>query len=188
MPQIRYRPAYPSLKYETGFDSTKRGGECNKYFSQYSESGLTGGIMAAWCTHSICYGYHCIPRSEGRNDVFSAMITRWPKAPSYVIYDFACQLGPYCRTREPDFFGDTTFLIDNFHASGHNKCSKAFFLSTYAGSQPSLARVNSSAAECGNSGLAKIRKSVRYMGQERAILYAAVFLSFWNRAKIRKMK
>ena len=141
--------------------------------------------MCAWCTHSICYGYHCIPSSEGRNDVFSAMITRWPKAPKYVIYDFACQLGSYCRTREPEFFADTTFLIDNFHSSGHSKCSPAYFLKTYSQSQPLLGRVNSSAAECGNGGLAKIRKSVRYMGQERAILYTAVFLSFWNRARIR---
>lgn len=98
MPSIRHRPAYPNLKYETGSDSQKRGGSCNKYFNEYGKTGLTGGIMCAWCTHSICYGFHCIPNSEGRNDVFSAMVTRWPKAPKYVIYDFACQLAPYCRT------------------------------------------------------------------------------------------
>lgn len=188
MPSIRHRPTYPNLKYEKGSDSQKRGGLCNKYYNEYGKSGQTGGIMCAWCTHSICYGFHCIPNSEGRNDVFSAMVTRWPKAPKYVIYDFACQLAPYCRTREAEFFQETIFLIDNFHSGGHNKCSKAFFLSTYTGSQPSLSRVNSSAAECGNSSLVRIRKSVRYMGQKRAILYTAVFLSFWNRAKIIKMK
>ncbi len=178
MPQIRNRPAYPGLKYETETKISQQGGTCNKYFNQYGESGLTGGIMCAWCTHSICYGYHCIPRSEGRNDVFSAMITHWPRAPKYVIYDFACQLTPYCRTRKPDFFSETTFLIDNFHSPGHNKCSKAFFLLSYSESQPSLAWINSSTAECGNSGLTKIQKSVRYMGQERAILYLAVFSHF----------
>jgi len=140
--------------------------------------------MCAWCTHSICYGYHCIPSSEGRNDVFSAMVTRWPKAPKYVIYDFACQLGPYCRSREPDFFMDTLFLIDNFHSTGHKSCSAAYFLKTYSSSQPSLGKINSSAAECGNGGLTRIRKSVRYMGQERAIIYTAVFLSLWNRSRI----
>lgn len=32
-----------------------------------------------------------------------ALITRWPTAPERVIYDFACALGPYCMTREPQF-------------------------------------------------------------------------------------
>jgi hypothetical protein len=187
MPQIRHRPTYPGLRYENVKEPKKRGGQCNKYYHEYGQNQLTGGLMCAWCPHSICYGYHCIPSSEGRNDVFSAMVTRWPKAPKYVVYDFACQLGPYCRTREPEFFSDTVFLIDNFHSQGHSKCSKAFFISTYAESQPLLARVNSSAAECGNGGLSKIRKSIRYMGQERAILYTGVFLSLWNRSKIQKM-
>ena len=75
--------------------------------------------MGAWCTHSICYGFHCIPKGEGQNDVFSAMITRWVKPPKRVIYDFACALRPYCMLREPDFFADTTFVIDSFHVKGH---------------------------------------------------------------------
>ena len=72
---------------------------CQKYYSQYGENRLTGGIMAVWCTHSICYGFHCIPQAEGRNDVFSAIYTRWEKAPEVVVYDFACALQPYCMTR-----------------------------------------------------------------------------------------
>lgn len=143
--------------------------------------------MACWCTHSICYGFHCIPVGEGRNDVFSAMITRWPKAPKRVIYDFACALGPYCWTREPQFFADTQFLIDGFHAAGHKKCSTAAFLKTYSEVDASLALLNTSAAECGNSGMARIRKSVSYMSQGHAILYTWVFISIWNRRQIQKL-
>ncbi|EKM81329.1 hypothetical protein AGABI1DRAFT_37971 [Agaricus bisporus var. burnettii JB137-S8] len=187
LPQIRHRPQYPNMPSDISKEPKERGGICNKFYSEYGENKLTGGIMAAWCTHSICYGFHFIPESEGRNDVFSALITRWPKAPKYVIYDFACQLAPYCRAREPEFFADTTFLIDDFHALGHTRCSTAFFLKTYAQTQPVLGRINSSAAECGNGGLAKIRKSLRYMGQDRAILYASVFISIWNRLKILRM-
>ncbi|EKM78196.1 hypothetical protein AGABI1DRAFT_28964, partial [Agaricus bisporus var. burnettii JB137-S8] len=177
MPQIRHRPQYPSFPHDISKEPKERGGLCNKYYSEYGHNKLTGGIMAAWCTHSICYGFHCIPESEGRNDVFSALVTRWPKAPKYIIYDFACQLAPYCMAREPDFFSDTSFLIDDFHTMGHTRCSTAFFLKTYALTQPALGRINPSAAECGNGGLSKIRKSVRYMGQERAILYTSTFLS-----------
>ena len=186
MPQIRYRPKYPKLKDDTLGESDERGGQCSKYYWQYSQRRLTGGIMCAWCTHSICYGFHCIPRGEGRNDVFSAMITRWPKAPKRVVYDFACALGPYCMTREADFFADTVFVVDDFHAKGHSKCSAASFLKTYSELDPRLLKINSSAAECGNGGIARIRKSVSYMTQGRATLYTKTFISIWNRMMIRK--
>ncbi|KIK62162.1 hypothetical protein GYMLUDRAFT_165086, partial [Collybiopsis luxurians FD-317 M1] len=185
LPQIRARPQYPKLPHDGKADVTKeRSGNCCKYYETYSQKHLTGGIMACWCTHSICYGFHCIPVAEGRNDVFSAMITRWPKAPSRVVYDFACALGPYCWTREPEFFADTQFVIDGFHAPGHTKCSPAAFLKTYSAVDAELIHLNSSAAECGNSGMTRIRKSVSYMGQACAILYCWVFISVWNRTQI----
>jgi len=103
-------------------------------------------------------------------------------------FDFACALEPYCMTREPDFFAYTLFAIDSFHAKGHTKCAPATFISTYANVDPRLARINSSAAECGNGSLNRIRKSVSYMSQDRAIIYTKVFLSVWNRLRVRKMK
>ncbi|EFI28488.1 hypothetical protein CC1G_14020 [Coprinopsis cinerea okayama7 len=51
---------------------------------------------------------------------------------------------------------------------------------------PRLVAINSSAAECGNSSLKKIRKSVSYMSQRRAIVYTKIFLSIWNRVRLRK--
>ncbi|KAJ7787748.1 hypothetical protein B0H14DRAFT_2537253 [Mycena olivaceomarginata] len=188
LPKIRERPRYPKLKHDVNLDvGGKRGAKCSKFYSQYGERRLTGGIMCVWCTHSICYGFHCIPRGEGRNDVFSALITRWEKAPKRVIYDFACALGPYCMTREPAFFRNTQFLIDDFHSVGHTKCSPAAFLKSHCNVDPRLAYINSSAGECGNSGLGRIRKSVSYMSQARAILYSRVFLCIWNRQRIQAL-
>jgi hypothetical protein len=188
MPKIRSRPIYPSLRYDQQKEQERqRGGKCSKYYSKYGQQRLTGGIMCAWCTHSVCYGFHCIPRSEGRDDVFSAMVTHWPKALKRVIYDFACALGPYCLTREPEFFADTLFVIDTFHSGGHTKCTPAAFLSTYSSLDPRLSHINSSAAECGNGGISRICKSVSYMGQRRAILYTKTFVSVWNRRITRKM-
>ncbi|KAJ2921312.1 hypothetical protein H1R20_g15781, partial [Candolleomyces eurysporus] len=135
--QIRHRPKYPKIRGDGKKDkSAPRGDRCGKYYTQYGSDGLTG-------------------ESEGRNDVFSAMITRWPVAPKRVIYDFACALGPYCMLREPEFFKNTFFAIDHFHAAGHSKCSPAAFLSEYANADPRLVAINSSAGECGNSGLKK---------------------------------
>jgi hypothetical protein len=143
--------------------------------------------MVAWCTHSICYGFHCIPKAEGRDDVFSALVTRWPTAPATVVYDFACALGPYCLLREPEFFADTKFVIDAFHAKGHTKCSDAAFVKTYARVDPRLETVNTSAAECGNNVIGRIKKSVSYMGQSRAVRFVRTMLCVWNRLKRRKM-
>ncbi|KAJ7691985.1 hypothetical protein B0H17DRAFT_934571, partial [Mycena rosella] len=188
MPAIRLRPCYNRLKHDQVNEGSKRGATCSKFYGQYGQQRLTGGIMCVWCTHSICYGFHCIPQGEGRNDVFSAIITCWPQAPKRVIYDFACALGPYCMTREPHFFQDTQFVIDDFHASGHSKCSPAAFLKSYAQVDPRLARINTSAAECGNGGISRIRKAVSYMGQKRAIVFTQVFISIWNRVIIRKRR
>ncbi|KAF8983784.1 hypothetical protein BDQ17DRAFT_1393915 [Cyathus striatus] len=142
------RPIYPGLKHDRSQDKggQDRGAECLKYYAQYSPQRLTGGIMATWCTHSICY----VP-------------------PKRVIYDFTCTLGPYCMTQEGDFFSETKFLIDHFHAAGHKKC------------------LNSSTAECGNLVMACICKSVSYMGQYCATLYMKTFLRIWNCTKKQKL-
>lgn len=192
LPVRRHRPTYPKIRGDGQKDQKAqreelKGEGCRKYYEQYVQRGLTGGIMVCWCTHSICYGFHCIPASEGRDDVFSALITRWPQAPKRVIYDYACALGPYCMLREPQFFANTFFNVDHFHAAGHVKCSPATSFSEYVNVDPTLAHTNSSAAECANSGLKRIRKSTSYMTQERAIIYTKIFLSIWNRGKKLRM-
>lgn len=89
-------------------------------------------------------------------------------------------------TREPDYFADTTFVIDEFHQRDHTKCDRACFLSSYLEVDPRITNLNSSAAECGNAGLKRIRKVVSYLGQERAMVYIRIFLTIWNRARMRQ--
>lgn len=153
---------------------------CSKYYAMYGRRGYTGGLLGLWCTHGVCYGFHVIPQGEGRNDVFSAIYTRFKVAPEVVVYDFACALGPYCMQREAEYWRDTLFVIDRFHASGHKTCSAACMLSTYADHNQRLAAVNSSVAEMGNSQLRYVRKSIRYMTEGHAVLYVHRFLSIWN--------
>jgi len=194
-PQVRYRPRYPGIPSDGAYERNVvfNGNEvmddamCNKYFAQYGRKGYTGGILALWCTHGVCYGFHCIPEGEGRNDVFAAIYTRFQKAPSVIVYDFACALGQYCMLREPEYFKDTLFVIDKFHASGHKTCSAACMLSTYAEHDPMLARINSSVAEMGNSVLRYVRKSVRYMSERRAVVYTHRFVCIWNRTVKRRL-
>jgi hypothetical protein len=158
---------------------------CQKYYETYKKDKLTGGLMALWCLHLVCLGFHKMPKAEGRDDVFSALLCFFETAPSVVIYDFACQLAPYCRIHEPEFFKDTLFVIDEMHANGHSNCSQACFLSNYMQTNLDLLAVNSSAAECSNSGLNRICKSVSYMSKANAVLYMYTFLSVWNRRRER---
>ena len=194
-PAVRVRPKYMHLPNDTALEdklqdlSERRTSDdvCGKYYDTYKKRGLVGGLMVFWCCHSICVGFHVIPTCEGRNDVFSALYTQWPTAPKVIVYDFACQLAPYCLLREPQFFCNTRFLVDQFHASGHTKCSQASSLTYAMQFDPNLQVINTSAAEVGNSGAAKIRKSVSYMTQCHAIQYTKVYMDVMNRCKIKTM-
>ena len=186
-PPCRVRPFYEG-KDASDKKSIKTEATCRKLYSTYTKNNLTGGLMALWCPHLVCLGFHKIPSCEGRNDVFSAILRYWECAPKVVIYDFACQLGPYCMQREPEFFKNTLFVVDEMHANGHTHCSQACFVSNYMNVRSSLMSVNSSAAETSNSGLNRIRKSVSYMGQSHAILFTYVYLSVWNRKKEVELK
>lgn len=205
-PEIRKRRAYPLMKENIARGSAGQAwtadekarqreeekaaaeGErtCRKFYGTYQRQ--TGGLMILWCQHSISYGFHVIPRGEGRNDVFSAIYTRWPTAPKHILYDFACALGGYALLREPGYFKDTLFLTDRFHAAGHTACSSSTFVDRYTSHIPELEKVNDSAAECGNAVLGRIRKSVSYMTQKRAVAFSHHFLSVWNRCQILKIK
>lgn len=187
--RVRVRPEYPLLTHDAAIDrSTLQTEEaagigCSKYYESYGRRGFTGGVMGCWCPHLVCLGFHLIRKGEGRNDVFSALYCYWEKAPKYVVYDFACALAPYCMAREPGFFEDTRHLIDGFHAKGHTRCSPACFLSTYKQHSGMLYDTNSSAAECGNGGMDKVRRPVSYMSQRHATVFIAAFLSMWNRER-----
>ena len=190
-PPLRHRPYYQNRDNSNSTSSADKSdsGFCQKYYSTYKkQQSLTGGLMAFWCPHLICLGFHKIPRAEGRNDVFSGLYVYFDEAPEVVVYDFACQLSDYAMAREPEFFKDTLFVVDEMHAKGHSSCSQASFSSNYMQCSPRLQEVNTSAAECSNSGLSRIRKSVSYMGQNHAILLTYVYICVWNRRRERELQ
>lgn len=198
LPPIHSRRVYAKLVHEAEAmkpgvvvvdrdvdDSTRSG--CNKYYKSYSKNGLTGGIFVMWCTHSVCLGFHSIPVAEGRNDVFSAIYTHFRTAPEIVIYDFACKLATYCFTREARYFRHTRFLIDELHAHDHHHCGQASLASNVMAYDSRVRQANTSAAECGNKGMKRIRKSVSFMTYEHAVIYTKVFLDIWNRSVTARM-
>jgi hypothetical protein len=189
-PKLRTRPKYIRVPHDglTEDKLERSDSECGKYYSTYTKASLTGGLMVFWCRHSICVGFHTIPTAEGRNDAFAGLYCYWPEAPKIVVYDFACQLAPYAYVREADFFKQTRFIVDQFHFSGHTKCSRACSASFAMQHHPVMQVVNTSAAEVGNSGASRVRKSVSYMTQAHAIRYTKVYMDITNRIKHRDME
>lgn len=190
LPQIRRRRIYSKLPSDNKpIDDANSDiiGDCNKFYKTYSRNKLAGGILVLWCTHGVCLGFHTIPIAEGRNDVFSAIYTRFSIAPEIIVYDFACQLAPYCLVREARYFAHTRFLIDEMHAHDHTRCGRACFASNLMQFDERVRGANTSAAECGNGGMGRIRKTVSYMKYEHSVVYTKAFLDVWNRKILRRM-
>ena len=91
--------------------------------------------------------------NESRNDVFSALFCFFVVAPLYLIYDYACELGKYCKKREPFFFRDTIFLVDKFHSKGHKDCGTASSVDPHLKVNSYISNVNTIAAEISNASL-----------------------------------
>ncbi|KAL8277421.1 hypothetical protein RQP46_010143 [Phenoliferia psychrophenolica] len=181
----RRRPKYPGLANDGGAEKVVEMDSCRKFYAQYGKkSGIIGGICGGWCPHGVCVGFHFMPHAEGRNDIFSALLTFWAVAPLIIIYDFACQLAQYCMVREPLFFKNSRFYVDELHAHGHTSCSSACFLAPAMKQDPSLRTLNSSAAECAHGTLARTKKSLSYMNEEHGLLFMWVMIQVWNRRKI----
>ena len=88
-------------------------GPCRKDFRPKKR--LTGGIMALWCPHGTCVGFHIIGRAEGLRDVYAAIRSHWENAPDVIVYDLSCALEGYCRSRDQQWFRNTKFIVDDFH-------------------------------------------------------------------------
>ena len=77
-----------------------------------------------------------------------------------------------------------SFLIDELHAHGHTACSPACFISTAMQADPSLRKINSSAAECAHSGFGHIAHSLSFMNEEHAALVLWAVIQIHNRKKL----
>jgi hypothetical protein len=151
---------------------------------------FTGGIMAFWCEHGVCLGFHMMSGAgESPADVMRAILTYWEKAPEVIVYDRACELMHYCHRREWEFFKNTTFLIDEFHTYGHTKCTKCHAMRSFKQSRTRLFLFkNCSISESCNLGLKKIRTSCYFCAAPTAFLMTISHLELHNVRKIHALQ
>ena len=151
---------------------------CTKKYPVVSR-GSYAYIMFFFCPmHGHCYGFHVVPKSEGRKDVFYALLKYLPTAPELLFYDFACSLSQYGLNREPSYFRSIRCSHDIFHAVGH-KCPSCF---TLASSLSNLS-LNTEICEQFNAFI----KHVKYTGTHLSFDHFCFFTQFcvyiWNQRK-----
>ena len=80
------------------------------------------------------------------------------------------------------------FVIDRLHYKNHSSCSESFKLQNFIDSgNKSFVFLNDSAAESGNAGLAKLKRSLRYMSKKLFMSVCRVQLEIQNRLRIQKL-
>lgn len=115
---------------------------CNKALNDVKA--LCPGVFVMHCLKcSECIGFHMMPSSESPRTLFEVLFTRWPVAPSVVVYDNGCNAHTYVLNREPDWCKDTLYVVDKLHYKGHVACSIGYNIAEYE----DLAKLNSSMAE-----------------------------------------
>ena len=92
--------------------------ECKKVENtKYREKNQIAGLQEVCCSHTVCYGWHCMFGPEGRKDVMKVLYERMPQTVLdnlIVIYDFAYQAGEYCIKKKPECFAKLSFLQITF--------------------------------------------------------------------------
>lgn len=124
---IRVRRSYPGSPGDDSYErnvAAKPGDiNCSKSFATYDRSGFTGGFLTQWCPHAIFWRRlkQCIQR----------LLDTVGTPPAFLIYDFGRALEPYCMVRKAEYWRNTVFMVDSFHAKGHSKCGAACMAGTY---------------------------------------------------------
>ena len=166
-------------------DDTKTEDEavCKKSYPTVTKKGSTYLFLWFCPCHGHCYGFHIIPKAEGRKDAANSLYMFLKEAPTSVFYDFACSLEEYCRNRESGYFELTSFFHDIFHGYTH-KCSKTFKSNRLQG----FSGANTSICEQLNSFLQCVKTSAKLMTQEHFCFFLQFFIHQWNIERERSYK
>ena len=147
---------------------------CTKYASMTYK--LIPGLTLVWCTCcELCVYFSIMPVAESPRTLMEALYTRWPEAPEQVCYDNGCNLHHFCLSREPEYFKNTRFLIDEMHFNDHKKCSPNYSTKLY----PKVR--NSPLAEQKNSFLRLLASQSAYMSQITFLHYTRYFIHRLNK-------
>lgn len=141
-------------------------------------------LHACWQPFNCTFSNLCSPRAAGLLQLlsdtespaaaFEALRLFWPSAPRRIVYDNTCNLHDYALNREPEWFKDTEWYIDEAHFRGHKHCCSAYNTGLYPGVKCSPL------AEQQNSRVRRLENHVSYMRQSRGLWYLRHYLYLLN--------
>lgn len=100
--------------------------KCTKH--QRPTGKLVPGLMLFWCMMCRkCVLFSLMPEAESPRTVADLLQTHMPAAPQRFQMDNACNLHTFVLNREPEYYANTQFLIDDCHWRGHVNCSAAYY-------------------------------------------------------------
>ncbi len=147
---------------------------CTKH--KNSTAKLIPGCEFLWCSRcGICVMYCVMDKAESPQTVFEMMYTRMQQAPKRLVYDNGCNTHQYCFNREPEYFRETEFFVDEHHYAGHVACPADYNTKDYAGI------TNASMAEQRNALLRRLESSCAYMNQTTFLVYIRYFVHKMNK-------
>jgi hypothetical protein len=139
------------------------------------------------CTHGIAYGASMVPERESLEAISMTLRERLGSAARFgLIYDFGCGYSRYTYYRDPAVALRQVVKVDRFHSVGHKNCSPAY--SFKYNNAPSIARINTSAAEQRNALIARVGRQVRFMTGLHAVKYIAFVRAKQNAVKNAKLR
>lgn len=168
-PQSFHRPQYAQFEGADGKSkNTSDFKKCDTGTHDFrvGQSKWSPGLFVVCCPHGVIYGFHFLKHPESPNDLFTLLLTRFPrdKLPKVVVYDNGCKLYEFILNRAPWMLKDMVIVVDAFHFGGHqpvqiHKCPHAFDKSF----QPAMGGFNTQYMECLNSVLCLFKNSLRTM-------------------------
>jgi hypothetical protein len=139
-------------------------------------------IIYCGCEKRKMIAFSLLDRQESTRVVFDLIYSRWPDAPSFILYDNACNLHKMNMRLAPHFFGETLHVIDRLHDAGHIRCSPVFSLDHQVIPNCKGRHINSQVAEQGNSviDLTDFKPSGSNMTQVNFMLSFRFFMFAYN--------
>ena len=137
-------------------------GICSKNYIQKNLSFSPGALkFCCSCSSPKIMGFKVLEKNEGPRSVLDVILSRLPKLPRHIVYDFGCGLFTSAAHTLWWAMQDTTITSDAIHALNHN-CSPSFVPTAH----DSLNMSNTVAHEQRNNAISEIDKSLRYTSLE----------------------
>jgi hypothetical protein len=188
-PILFTRPRYVGLELENGRSrdsSVYRKCDNTRPLVGSSQRKFSPGICKFSCVHGVVLGFHFMKEPESPSDVFTLLLTRFPREqlPSIVFYDNSCKLYEYILNREPWMLKSMRIFVDTFHYGSWrtvpiHKCPCSFDGKSHA----VAGLFNSQYEEHGNAFISIHKRSARTMSLKRARMLLSVLLQSWNEGK-----